>query len=156
MTGDGVVTIVVSNGININLAFDGRKTNWNQVSVVLAGIGIDLTEIDRVKKVVAAEPRFVEKVLTKDEQEQLSHLSGQRRWEYISGRWSLKESFAKAMGTGIGAQVGFQDIEIIDNAAGRPIFTKSPFNGQSLASVSHTGKLVMTQVVLEEGDDQNE
>lgn len=126
------------------------------MSALLAGIGIDLTEIDRVKKVVEAEPRFIEKVLTKDEQSQLSHFAGQRRWEYISGRWSLKESFAKAMGTGIGAQVGFQDIEIIDNAAGRPIVTKSPFNGQSLASVSHTGKLVVTQIVLEKGDGQDE
>lgn len=116
---------------------------------MLQGIGIDLTEIERVQRVVDKQPRFVEKVLTKDEQRQMSQFIGQRKWEYLSGRWSLKESFAKAYGTGIGAQVGFQDIEIIDNAAGQPIITKSPFHGHALASVSHTGKLVVTQVVLE-------
>ncbi len=117
--------------------------------MVLYGIGIDLTEIERVKRVVTKQPQFVERVLTPNEQQQMAQFRGQRKWEYLSGRWSLKESFAKAFGTGIGAQVGFQDIEIIDNAAGQPVITKSPFYGQSLASVSHTGKLVMTEVVLE-------
>lgn len=116
---------------------------------MLQGIGIDLTEIERVKKVVAHQPQFIEKVLTPGEQRQMAQFHGQRKWEYLSGRWSLKESFAKAYGTGIGSQVSFQDIEIIDNALGQPIITKSPFPGQSLASVSHTGKLVVTQVVLE-------
>ena len=116
---------------------------------MLAGIGIDLTEIERVKRVVEAQPRFVEKVLTRNEREQLSQFSGQRKWEYISGRWSLKESFAKALGTGIGETVSFQEIEILDNPVGKPIVTQSPFEGRALASVSHTGTLVMTEVVLE-------
>ncbi|WP_295731732.1 holo-ACP synthase [uncultured Limosilactobacillus sp.] len=116
---------------------------------MLQGIGIDLTEIERVKKVVANQPQFITKVLTSNERQQMTQLQGQRQWEYLSGRWSLKESFAKAYGTGIGQQVGFQDIEILDNGQGKPVITKSPFPGQSLASVSHTGKLVVTQVVLE-------
>lgn len=119
---------------------------------MIAGIGIDLTEIERIRKVVKAQPQFIEKVLTRGERAQLVQLSGQRKWEYISGRWSLKESFAKAMGTGIGAAVGFQDVEIIDNEKGQPTVTKSPFDGHALASVSHTGKLVMTEVLLEKGD----
>lgn len=117
---------------------------------------MDLTEIDRVKQVVEAHPQFIRKVLTRGEQEQLSQFSGQRKWEYISGRWSLKESFSKAMGTGIGATVGFQDVEIIDNEQGQPVVTRSPFEGRALASVSHTGKLVMTEVILEKGDGNNE
>ena len=75
--------------------------------MVLYGIGIDLTEIERVKRVVTKQPQFVERVLTPNEQQQMAQFRGQRKWEYLSGRWSLKESFAKAFGTGIGAQVGF-------------------------------------------------
>lgn len=123
---------------------------------MLQGIGIDLTEIERIQRVVEKQPRFVKKVLTEDEQQQMAQFTGQRKWEYLSGRWSLKESFAKAYGTGIGAQVGFQDIEIIDNAAGQPIITRSPFEGRALASVSHTGKLVVTQVVLEKETKKDE
>lgn len=123
---------------------------------MIAGIGIDLTEIERVKKVVQAQPRFVDKVLTAGEKQQLNNFSGQRFWEYLSGRFSLKESFAKAYGTGIGKAVGFQDIEIIDNSIGRPVITKSPFKGKALASVSHTKTLVVTQVVLDKGENINE
>lgn len=123
---------------------------------MLHGIGIDITEIERVRQVVTKQPRFVEKVLTKDEQQQMAQFSGDRKWEYLAGRWSLKESFSKAYGTGIGAAVGFQEIEILDNATGQPIITKSPFKGNALASVSHTGKLVVTQVVLEKETNNDE
>lgn len=117
---------------------------------MVTGLGIDLLEISRVKSVVTAEPRFVQKVLTPAERSQLSKLHKQRYWEYLAGRFSLKEAFSKAMGTGIGAQVGFQDVEIIDNPQGKPEVTRSPYAGQALASVSHTKDLVMTEVLLQE------
>lgn len=116
---------------------------------MITGVGIDLLEINRVKAVVDAEPRFIEKVLTPGERQQLSGLHKQRYWEYLAGRFSLKEAFSKAMGTGIGAQVGFQDVEIIDNTLGQPEVMKSPYDGQALASVSHTKNLVMTEVLLQ-------
>ena len=43
----------------------------------------------------------------------------------------------------IGAKLGFHDIEIIDNQYGAPIVTKSPYNGNAHASVSHTAALVI-------------
>ncbi|HIX35704.1 MAG TPA: holo-ACP synthase [Candidatus Limosilactobacillus merdigallinarum] len=119
---------------------------------MIAGVGIDLLEIDRVKQVVQAEPRFVEKVLTPGERQQLSSLHKQRYWEYVAGRFSIKESFGKAMGTGIGARVGFQDVEIIDNDQGKPEVLRSPYDGQALVSVSHTKDLVMTEVLLQTND----
>lgn len=116
---------------------------------MIKGIGIDITEIARVKKAAAAHAQFIQHVLTPAEQEQYSELSNQRAAEYLAGRWSLKESFAKAYGTGIGSKLGFQDVEIVDNQYGAPIITKSPYNGSAHASVSHTAFLVMTEVILE-------
>lgn len=116
---------------------------------MIKGLGIDITEISRVKKAATAHLQFVSRVLTPGEQDQYAQFSGQRAAEYLAGRWSLKESYAKAMGTGIGAKLNFQDIEIIDNQYGAPIVTKSPFNGKAHASVSHTADLVMTEVILE-------
>lgn len=112
-------------------------------------MGIDITEIDRVKKAASAHSQFVQHVLTPGEQAQYGEFSGQRAAEYLAGRWSLKESFAKAYGTGIGSKLGFHDIEIIDNQYGAPTVTKSPFAGYAHASVSHTATLVMTEVILE-------
>lgn len=116
---------------------------------MICGLGIDITEITRIKEMVSQHPSLPERILAIGEQEQLSTLHRQRYFEYLAGRWSLKEAFAKAMGTGIGKKVGFQDIEIVDNSLGAPIVTKSPFEGAVHVSVSHTNDLVMTEVILE-------
>ncbi|WP_373841987.1 holo-ACP synthase [Limosilactobacillus sp.] len=116
---------------------------------MIKGIGIDLTEIDRVKNLATEHPHFISRLLTTAELNQYHRFSGQRAAEYLAGRWSLKESFSKAWGTGIGAQVGFRDIEIIDNRLGAPVVTQSPFDGIVHASVSHTATLVMTEIILE-------
>ena len=116
---------------------------------MIKGLGIDLTEIARVAHMAHRHQQTIARVLTPAERAQYQQFSGQRANEYLAGRWSLKESFAKAWGTGIGKAVGFQDIEILDNELGAPVVTKSPFNGTVHASVNHTGELVMTEIILE-------
>lgn len=116
---------------------------------MIKGLGIDLTEISRVAEMAKKRPQYVKRILTPQEVIQYQEFTGQRANEYLAGRWSLKESFSKAMGTGIGKEVGFQDVEIIDNQLGAPIVTKSPFRGTVHASVSHTDQLVMTEIILE-------
>lgn len=118
--------------------------------MMIKGLGIDITEIDRVAQMAQRHAQYVDRILTPAEREQYNRFSGQRANEYLAGRWSLKESFSKAWGTGIGKEVGFQDIEIIDNRRGAPVVTKSPFTGRVHASVSHTAELVMTEIILEE------
>jgi holo-[acyl-carrier protein] synthase len=116
---------------------------------MIVGLGIDLTPLDRVDRLAKRHPQFVNRILTPCEQDQYRQFSGQRAVEYLAGRWSLKESFGKAMGTGIGKTVGFQDVEIVDNQSGAPVVTRSPFAGRVHASVSHTATLVMTEIILE-------
>lgn len=116
---------------------------------MIKGIGVDITEIDRIKQMAKQHPQFVDRILTKEEQAQYQQFSGQRAAEYLAGRWSLKESFSKAMGTGIGHKVGFHDVSIIDNQQGAPVVHQQVFAGRALASVSHTSRLVMTEILLE-------
>lgn len=118
---------------------------------MIIGIGVDLTEISRIKAAYEKNTRFAEKVLTSDELAVFTNFpeDSQRRYEFLAGRFSAKESYAKAFGTGIG-KVGLLDIEILDEAeTGRPIITQQPFIGNALVSISHTADLVMTQVVLQ-------
>ena len=61
----------------------------------------------RLEKAYQKNTRFAEKVLTEAERERFEELSGKRKMEYLTGRWSAKEAFSKAMGTGIGP-VGFK------------------------------------------------
>ncbi len=130
-----------------------RKARW---IIVIAGLGVDITEIQRTAEAAKKHPRFVQHVLTAKEQKQYQQFKGQRAAEYLAGRWSLKESFAKAMGTGIGKTVNFQSVEVLDNHLGAPIVTKSPFNGRAFASVSHTRNLVMTEIILESEQEIND
>lgn len=118
---------------------------------MIFGTGIDLTEIARIQQIVNAGLKLPEKVLTPRERAVYDQYGPKRRVEFLAGRFSAKESYSKAFGTGIGAAVGFQDIEILDNAAGKPEITRHPFDGPAWISISHTDQMVMTQVILERG-----
>ena len=72
--------------------------------------------------------------------------------EFCLIRWSAKEAFSKAWGTGIG-KLSFQDLEVLNDERGAPVFTKTPFSGKVWVSISHAGTLVMASVILEERDE---
>ena len=116
------------------------------------GIGIDILDLDRVKRLQEKlGDRFAKRVLTPNEFEKYKEYKGQRQIEYLGGRFSSKESFSNAYGTGLGKEVGFQDIEVLQDEIGHPIMTSSKFSGKILVSISHERKYVVTQVLLEEG-----
>ena len=46
--------------------------------------------------------------------------SPRARATYYAGRWAAKEAVAKALGTGIGAECGWLDMEILPDRLGRP------------------------------------
>lgn len=116
---------------------------------MIIGHGIDLQEISAIERAYKRNPRFAEKVLTTNELAIFQAHSGKRQMTYLAGRWSAKEAFSKAMGTGIG-KLSFQDIEVASDAKGRPFFSRSPFSGQSFLSISHSGQYVQASVILEE------
>lgn len=122
-----------------------------RMSGVIQGIGIDVTEIKRIQKAQERHSSFAIKILTPAEFVYFSKMSGHRKMEYLAGRFSAKESYSKAYGTGIGKKVGFQEIEILnDEKNGRPFITKHPLKkGKAHISISHTDTLVMTEVILE-------
>ncbi len=127
------------------------KTNRTEDLIVIYGIGIDIEEISRVAEVNASQRQFIDKLLTAKEKAVYESLQETRAAAFLAGRWSVKEAYSKALGTGIGKTVGFQDIEVLDDAAGKPVFTTHPFDGKAFVSISHTGQMVAAQVVLERG-----
>lgn len=118
---------------------------------MIFGIGVDITEIERVGN-IQKRLGFAQKVLTSNEFEVWKNMKEPRSIEFLAGRFSAKESYSKAFGTGLGRQLGFKDIEILDNDVGKPIITKHPFKGTAHVSLSHTKQVVMTEVILEEID----
>ncbi len=120
---------------------------------MIVGHGIDLQAIDQMQKAVERNPRFAPKVLTQKELQYFETLKGDRQLNFLAGRWAAKEAFSKAWGTGIG-QVRFQDLEILSDNLGAPVFTRHPFSGKVWVSISHSGNFVQASVLLEEVDDK--
>ena len=116
---------------------------------MIVGHGIDIEELASIQNAVEKRKGFAQRVLTDKEMERFSSLKGRRQIEYLAGRWSAKEAFSKAMGTGIG-KLGFQDLEVLNNERGAPYFSKSPFSGKVWLSISHTDQFVTASVILEE------
>ena len=116
---------------------------------MIVGHGIDIEELASIENAVTRREGFAKRVLTAKEMERFTSLKGRRQIEYLAGRWSAKEAFSKAMGTGIG-KLTFQDLEVLNNERGAPYFSQSPFSGKIWLSISHTDQFVTASVILEE------
>lgn len=122
---------------------------------MIFGNGIDAQEIDAVAKIAERRPRFIDVILTPAEKVIYNDKKGKHRDEFLAGRFSAKEAYSKALGTGIGAAVSWQDLEILPNEAGQPVIVKHPKLDQLTAhiSISHTGNAVHSSVILEQIED---
>ncbi|RDU34840.1 holo-ACP synthase [Neobacillus piezotolerans] len=116
---------------------------------MIKGIGIDLIEIGRIKELIERQERFPGRVLAGRENEEYSLLPTRRRAEYLAGRFAAKEAFAKALGTGIGASLSFQDIEVGKDELGKPYFVR-PEKVKAHLSITHTKEYAAAHVVIEE------
>lgn len=120
---------------------------------MIKGVGLDMIDLDRVEKILEHNPRFVERILTDEEQKLLAKYSGSRKVEFLAGRFSAKEAYAKANGTGFGKELSFTDVEILTLPNGRPILTKPKrLDEQVFVSITHTGRSAAAQVIIEEID----
>ena len=116
---------------------------------MIVGHGIDIEELASIQEAVERKDSFAQRVLTAKELERFTELKGRRKIEYLAGRWSAKEAFAKAMGTGIG-KLSFQDLEVLNDEKGAPYFSQAPFSGKIWLSISHTEQYATASVILEE------
>ena len=91
---------------------------------MIYGIGTDLVNIERVKKILSKNREgFIKRVLSEHEQALFANKADSAA--YCAKRFAAKEAFAKALGTGIGRVVSFQDLTIRNNENGKPHFIPS-------------------------------
>ena len=118
---------------------------------MIKGIGLDIVELDRIKK---TNERFVARVLTPTERDIYEGLSESRKVEFLAGRFSAKEAFSKANGTGIGKDCSFQQIEILKDERGKPVLYFDGKLTKGFVSITHTQTVAAAQVVLLQSDDE--
>ena len=91
---------------------------------MIYGVGTDLVNIERVKKILSKNrDGFIKRVLSEHEQALFTNKADSAA--YCAKRFAAKEAFAKALGTGIGQVVSFQDLTIRNNENGKPHFIPS-------------------------------
>jgi holo-[acyl-carrier protein] synthase len=124
---------------------------------LILGSGIDIIEVQRVE--AACEKfgdRFLRRILRPSE---LAYcLSHKSPGPFLAARFAAKEAISKAFGTGIGRQLGWQDMEIGRKDSGEP-YVVLHGKGQTLLrqrggrivhlSLSHTAKHAAAVAILE-------
>lgn len=85
---------------------------------MIAGVGLDLVEIDRMADVLARNgDRFLDRVLHPDDDRR--RLQTKEGPTHLAGLFALKEAVMKALGTGM-AGANFADIRIRHHDTGQP------------------------------------
>ena len=126
-------------------------------SKMILGTGIDIIEVARIK--ASHEKfgeRFANRILLPDE---IAYcLSHKNPAPFLAVRFAAKEAISKAFGTGIGAALGWRDMEIRRKESGEPFVVlhgkgeklfESRQAQRLLVSLSHTENYAAATAVLE-------
>jgi holo-[acyl-carrier protein] synthase len=116
---------------------------------MIKGIGIDIIELSRIQDLLNRQTKLIDRILTPSEKDKFETLSNRRQVEFLAGRFAAKEAFSKAVGTGIGKELSFLDIEIATDPFGKPFIVNPEV--QAHLSISHSRDYAVAQVVIEEG-----
>jgi holo-[acyl-carrier protein] synthase len=124
---------------------------------MILGTGIDIIEVERIEASYEKfGERFLNRILVAGEMEYC--LSHKKPGPFLAARFAAKEAVSKAFGTGIGAQLSWQDIEVKRKDSGEP-YVVMHGKGDELKkrrgarivhlTISHTEKHATAMAILE-------
>ena len=123
---------------------------------MLAGLGTDLMEVDRIAEKINKRSGFREMVFSKTE---IAYCESKtNKFEHYAARFAAKEAFFKALGTGWLEGTHFNEVEITNDESGKPALvlldetkkTLSPFGIRKiLVSLSHLKEIASAVVIIE-------
>jgi holo-[acyl-carrier protein] synthase len=124
---------------------------------MILGVGIDIIEVSRIEASYERfGERFVNRILLPEEIRYC--LTHKKPGPFLAARFAAKEAVSKAFGTGIGAQLGWHDMEVRRRESGEP-FVVLHGGGQKLIaarggravliSLSHTQNYATAVAILE-------
>jgi holo-[acyl-carrier protein] synthase len=100
---------------------------------MIAGIGIDLIEVEKIAASIGSES-YLRKVFTEDEIKECRSVSNSA--ERFAGKFAAKEACMKAVGKGIRQGIWFTQIEVLNEESGAPYVR---VNGEMEASMKEMG-----------------
>ncbi len=80
--------------------------------------GIDIIEVERIKKVFSTHENFIRRVYTENE---IKYCQSKKNcFQHYAVRFASKEAVLKAFGTGLRGRMKWTDIETLNEESGRP------------------------------------
>jgi holo-[acyl-carrier protein] synthase len=124
---------------------------------MILGVGIDIIEVARIASSYERfGERFLNRILLPNE---IAYcLKYKAPAPFLAARFAAKEAISKAFGTGIGAQLGWQDMEVARKESGEPYvilhetgqkLLESRGGGRVLISLTHTQVYAAAMAILE-------
>ncbi len=122
---------------------------------MVRGVGIDITEVARMQKSIEDYGEsFTGKIFTQDEVKYCSEKPNP--FQHYAARFAAKEAFSKATGTGWNSDFSWQEVEVMNEASGKPVLRLSGASLENFGkkriflSLSHSGDYVAAVVVIED------
>lgn len=115
---------------------------------MIVGIGSDIARIERfVRAVQRHGPRFAQRILGPEEH--AVWLQKSQPAAFLAKRFAAKEAFVKALGLGLRDGMQWCDIQILNNALGKPHFLLS---GEAERLLKAAGVTVSHITISDEAD----
>jgi holo-[acyl-carrier protein] synthase len=123
---------------------------------MIKGIGVDLVEISRVQRLLQRDNGFIERVFTARE---IAYCESKHfKAQHYAARFTAKEAFFKALGTGFRGGMSWKDVEVDNDALGKPrlrltAVARKKFHARKMKrmflSLSHIRDMAVALVVIE-------
>jgi holo-[acyl-carrier protein] synthase len=98
-------------------SYSPLATNTSNQNGMVVGVGVDLCEVDRLRRAMGRTPGLRHRIFTEAER---SYCEKRRDpAERYAARFAAKEAVLKALGVGLGA-CGLRDIEVVVAPSGAP------------------------------------
>ena len=107
---------------------------------MIAGVGIDIVEVERLSE----KPKLWERFLSAKEFKYLEKFKFKE--EHVAGIWAAKEALVKATNN---REIIFCDVSVAHDGAGRPYFEDFETEGTLHLSISHEKHYATAVVVWE-------
>ena len=124
---------------------------------MIFGIGTDIIEVDRMRKHLEGNDALTEKLFTEGEK-YYCESGNVTKWQRYAARFSAKEAFFKALGTGYRFGMAFHEIEVKNDDLGKPYINphgevKKYIEKEKVKvihlTISHVKEMVNAFVILE-------
>ena len=118
---------------------------------MILGIGTDLTNIDRIKKIIDKHGvRFRNKVFSEIELKKSTSVTTEAR--NLAKRWAAKEACSKALGTGLSLGISWRDITVSNFKSGQPTISLTGQAKKRLDQLTPIGHISIIHVSLTDDD----